>query len=197
MADTRERIITASAELFRRQGLTGTGMKKIVEQAAAPYGSIYHFFPGGKDDLAEQVVRTAGEGYQQLVLAVLESVSDPLASLANAFDVAAAGLVDSDYADACPIATLALEVASTSEPLRLATADVFDAWVAAGTGWFANWTPDEEDARWLARSLIMLLEGAFLLSRAARDTEPLRDAGRAMVELARPILTTAGLRQRI
>lgn len=186
MAGTRERIVTASAELFRRQGLTGTGMKEIVERAAAPYGSIYHFFPGGKDELAEQVVRSAGAGYQQLVLAVLESVADPLASLTNAFDVAAEGLVASDYADACPIATLALEVAGTHEPLRLATSEVFEAWVAAGAGWFGRWTGEEETARWLARSLVMLLEGAFLLSRAARDPEPLRDAGRAMVELARP-----------
>ena len=43
---TRERIVTSSAELFRRQGYTGTGMKQIVAEARAPFGSLYHFFPG-------------------------------------------------------------------------------------------------------------------------------------------------------
>lgn len=186
---TRERIVYASAELFRRHGLPGTGMKQIVEQAAAPYGSIYHFFPGGKDELAEEVIRTAGAEYQHMVLGVLEAVPDPLASLANTFEVAADELAATDYADACPIATLALEVANSNEPLRLATAEVFDAWVAAGTEWFGRWTGDEDTARWLARSLIMILEGGFVLARATRDPEPVRAAGRAMVELARPVIT--------
>lgn len=186
MTDTRERIISASAELFRHQGLTGTGMKQIVGQAAAPYGSIYHFFPGGKDELAEEVIRTSGAAYQQMVLAILESVTEPLESLTHTFGVAAEELVASDYADACPIATIALEVASSNEPLRIATAEVFDAWVNAGTEWFGRWIPDPATARWLAQSMIMLLEGAFILSRAARDPEPLHAAGRAVVELARP-----------
>ena len=46
--DTRERIIEASAELFRRQGYAGTGVKGIASAARAPFGSLYHFFPAGR-----------------------------------------------------------------------------------------------------------------------------------------------------
>ena len=53
--------------------------------------------------------------------------------MSDFFDGAAQTLVDTDYADACPIATVALEVASTNETLRVATADVFESWIAAGT----------------------------------------------------------------
>ena len=52
---TRERIVEAGAMLFRRQGWSGTGMKQIAAAAAAPFGSIYHFFPGGKDELSAEV----------------------------------------------------------------------------------------------------------------------------------------------
>ena len=59
-AATRERIIEAGSALFRRQGYAGTGMKAIAAAAKAPFGSIYHFFPGGKDELSAEVIRAAG-----------------------------------------------------------------------------------------------------------------------------------------
>jgi AcrR family transcriptional regulator len=179
--DTRIRIREAAAVLFRRHGYSATGLKRIAAESGAPFGSIYHFFPGGKEQLAEDIIRTSGPQYMQMVLALLDSVRDPLESLANAFRVAANDVATTDYADACPIATVALEVASSNEALRVATAEVFDEWIAGGTEWFARWVPDREVARSLAYSMIMILEGAFVLSRAARDPMPLHVAGRSMV----------------
>jgi AcrR family transcriptional regulator len=189
--DTRTRIRDAAAALIRRDGYPATGLKRIATESGAPFGSIYHFFPGGKEQLAEDAIRTSGAAYLRLVLGVLSSVADPLESLENAFRVAADDLAATDYADACPIATIALEVASTNDTLRVATAEVFTDWVDAGTEWFGRWTPDRGVARRLALSMIMLLEGAFVLSRATRDPEPLLAAGRSMVELARSALGLA------
>jgi AcrR family transcriptional regulator len=183
--DTRTRIREAAAALFRRHGYSATGLKRIAAESGAPFGSIYHFFPGGKEQLAEDTIRLSGPQYMQMVRALLDSVPDPLESLANAFRVAADDLAATGYADACPVATVALEVASSNETLRVATADVFDEWLDGGTEWFARWVPDREVARSLAYSMIMILEGAFVLSRAARDPKPLHVAGRSMVELAR------------
>jgi AcrR family transcriptional regulator len=66
MRSTRDRIVTATAELFRRQGYNGTGLKQVTQAAGAPVGSVYHFFPGGKDELAETVILTSGRVYQEL-----------------------------------------------------------------------------------------------------------------------------------
>ncbi len=52
MTDTRQRLVTAGADLFRHQGYAGTGVKQIVTAAQAPFGSMYHHFPGGKEDSA-------------------------------------------------------------------------------------------------------------------------------------------------
>ncbi|WP_031482938.1 TetR/AcrR family transcriptional regulator [Streptomyces bicolor] len=183
--DTRTRIQDAATALFRRNGYSGTGLKRIATEAEAPFGSIYHFFPGGKQQLAEETIRTSGAAYGQLVLALLDSVPDPVESITHAFEAAADDLAATDYADACPIATVALEVASTNEVLRVATADVFAEWVRAGEQWFERWVSDRNRARSLAYSLIMMLEGAFVLSRAARDPEPLRVAGRSVAEMLR------------
>src|SRR5580658_10314784 len=128
-ATTRERIIEAGAVLFRRQGYAGTGLKAIAAEAKAPFGSIYHFFPGGKDELTAEVIRAAGRVYGLLVPLFFDAEPDVAVATRNAFRGAAETLRASDYADACPIATVALDVASTNETLRLATAEVFALWI--------------------------------------------------------------------
>ncbi|MFD5885092.1 TetR/AcrR family transcriptional regulator [Streptomyces sp. NPDC060334] len=184
-SDTRARIQGAATVLFRRHGYAATGLKRIAAEADAPFGSIYHFFPGGKQQLAEDAIRTSGTEYGRMVLALLDSVPDPMESLVHAFEAAANDLAAADYADACPIGTVALEVAGSDEVLRVATAEVFEGWVDAATRWFGRWVAEPERARSLAYSMVMMLEGAFMLSRAARDPEPLRVAGRSMAELLR------------
>jgi AcrR family transcriptional regulator len=191
VTDTRTRIVDAASTLFRRSGYAGTGLKRIAAESEATFGSIYHFFPHGKEELAEHAIRTSGAAYGQLVMALLAGESDPLEALRHAFEVAATDLQDTDYADACPIAAIALEVASSNETLRIATAEVFGNWVDASTAWFGRWIPDPATARRLAQSMIMLLEGAFLLSRAQRDCEPLLAAGRSVIELTRLALADA------
>ncbi len=180
-AGTKDRILGASAELFRRQGYAGTGLKQIVTRAAAPFGSIYHFFPGGKAQLAEEVIRSGGVFYLSIFEAYMDAAPDVVTGIGRFFDGAAALLEATGYADACPIETIALEVASTNEPLRQATADVFESWIGGIGARFESAGVDAAAARELAFFLINALEGAFVLSRAMRTTEAVRVAGGAAV----------------
>jgi AcrR family transcriptional regulator len=176
-SDTRDRIVERSAELFRRQGFVATGVKQIVTEARAPFGSVYHFFPDGKEQLGEEVIRWSGGLYGQLLELFFVPGEDPVAATRAFFAGAARTLVDTDYADACPIATIALEVSSSSEPMRQACADVFESWTAAATTRLAEMGVAPERARPTAMTLICALEGAFVLARARRSTEPLELAG--------------------
>ena len=176
-ASTKDRIVEHSAELFRRQGFAGTGLKQIVTEASAPFGSVYHFFPGGKEQLGEEVIRHSGALYAQLIDLFFVPGSDAEEATRAFFAGAARTLRDTDYADACPIATVALEVSSTSEPLRRACADVFDSWIDAAADRLAQSGVRRERARATAIALIAALEGAFVLARAQRSTEPLEVAG--------------------
>ena len=65
--ETKERILDASGELFRRQGYMGTGVKEILAEAGAPFGSLYHHFPGGKAELGAETVRRSGALYGLLL----------------------------------------------------------------------------------------------------------------------------------
>jgi AcrR family transcriptional regulator len=190
-SETRERILDTTAELFRRQGYNGTGMKQIAAEAAAPFGSLYHFFPGGKEDLGREVIRTSGRLYTQLFATIALQAPDVLAAVHDFFAGAAETLHETDFADACPIATVALEVASTNEPLREATAEVFDEWIDRASEYLAFAGIAEKRSRELAFTMLCLLEGAFIFSRAMRSTESLRVAGETAVGLVREALREA------
>lgn len=166
---TRERILYAAAALFRRQGYPGTGLNQVVAEARAPFGSLYHHFPGGKQQLAEEVIRAGGAFFQELVEAVYDAEAGTQAGVRAVFRGAAETLAASDFEDACPIATIALDVASTSEPLRRATAEVFEHWSRALTERLGD--------REHALAVLAALEGAFVLCRAQRSTAPMHAAG--------------------
>lgn len=185
---TRDRIVETSAELFRRQGFTGTGVKQIVAEASAPFGSIYHFFPGGKAELGAEVIRWSGGMYARLVGAYFPPDADPVVAVRESFAGAAQTLIETDYADACPIATVALEVSSTNETMRLACADVFTSWIEGLTALLRQYGLPAKPARKLAISILNQLEGAFVLSRALRSVEPLEVAGAACAEQTRAAL---------
>jgi len=193
MTGTRQRIIDASAVLMRRQGYEGTGMKEIVTAASAPFGSVYHFFPGGKEQLGAETVRWSGAEYAKLLAAALESSPDLPAGVRTFYDGAAEHLVATGYADACPIATIALEVSSHSEVLRQACAEVFEMWIAEGTRQLAAHGVPLGAARRLTVEMLALLEGAFVLCRAARNIEALRIAAdAALASLAAALAPGAG-----
>ena len=175
--NTKSRILDATAELFMRYGYTGTGLKQIVAEANAPFGSLYHHFPGGKQELGVEVIHRSGAMYLELVMGVVDAAPDPVSGVRDCFSGAAEVLRATDYADACPIETIALEVASSNEPLREATAQVFESWIVGASARFRAAGVDEQSARELAIMLITLLEGAFVLCRASRTTEALEAAG--------------------
>ena len=110
-------------------GLRGTGIKQIVTEAQAPFGSLYHHFPGGKEQLGAEAIRASGAMYEQLIPAMFDPAPDPPSAVRDVFAGAASTCAETDYADACPIATVSLEVSSTSETMRDACAEVFESWI--------------------------------------------------------------------
>jgi AcrR family transcriptional regulator len=184
-SDTKDRILETSGELFRRQGYVGTGVKQIVEEAGAPFGSLYHFFPGGKEELGAETIRRSGALYGLLFVKFVGADVDLLTGVRDFFAGAAQTLRETDYADACPIATVALEVSSANEELRQACADVFGAWIEGGTERFVAAGIPRKRARELVIQMLAGLEGAFVLSRALRSTEPVEAAGEAAVAMIR------------
>ena len=174
---TRDRILFTGAELFRRQGYAGTGLKQVASEGAAPFGSIYHHFPGGKEELGEEVLRAGGRFFLLLYRHVVDTEATIDLGIAAFFRGAGETLVATDYADACPIATVAGEVATTHPRLRAAADEAFGSWLDAMTADLRDAGAADADA--LALALLALLEGAFLLCRTQRRLAPMEAAAAA------------------
>jgi len=189
MTDTRERILEASAELFGRRGYAATGLSQIVSEAQAALGSIYHFFPGGKQQLGVESIRRSGSLYAGLIDAVFDAEPDVVTAVQVFFRGAAEQLEATGFQDACPIATVALEVASSNDTLREATAEVFESWIADAAARFGGAGIPADESRRVATLLLALLEGAFVLCRAAQSTAALGLAEREAVALVSDALS--------
>jgi TetR/AcrR family transcriptional repressor of lmrAB and yxaGH operons len=180
--DTRDRILDATNRLLRRQGYTATGIKQIVAEGDAPLGSVYHYFPGGKEQIAVEALARVGERIR-MAIASLANAADVPATV-NAFFVYNAELLrDSDYERGCPVATVALETSNDIERIRQVCEDVFNGWQAALAHVFTEAGIPEADASALATFVLSSYEGALTMSRALRDIQPMLTSGAAVASV--------------
>ncbi|WP_083913305.1 TetR/AcrR family transcriptional regulator [Nocardia concava] len=177
---TRDRLVTAVAELMRVQGYSAITVKQITAAASAPMGSLYHHFPAGKSAIAAESLRTSGAAYIQLLPLLMDAHADLREAVPAAFAAAAETIEQNGWINMCPVGTVAGEVADSAPEIRDVAAEVMTSWIDQGTGYFVRRGLPESDARELMIAILCALEGAFVLSRTLRSTEPLLAAGRAM-----------------
>jgi AcrR family transcriptional regulator len=177
---TREAILTATAELMRHRGYGAVGMKDVVAAAGAPIGSLYHHFPGGKLQIAREALINAGVAYGLLIPTLVDPHDDLGEAIDAVFVQAAQDMSTTGYANMCPVASVAAEIADTVEELRTASAGIFTAWLDGGTEYFVARGLERDVARQVTVAVVSGLEGAFVLARTLRDTEPLLAVGRTL-----------------
>ena len=164
---SRERMVRSAAYLLREHGYSGTAFSDVIAHSGAPRGSIYHHFPGGKTQLAEEAVRYAGDFVAAGMRAATRD-DDPVAAVRAFLGWWRRVLVDSGFRAGCPI--VAVIVASR---LSAAAAAAFERWRSAlAAGLVAAGASPARAAR-LATLVVASVEGATLLCRARRSLEPL------------------------
>lgn len=179
----RLRLIEAALELFSRQGYAATGIKDIAAAASMLHSTLCHWFPGGKRELGIAAVIHGGARYRTQLEACYPSDMDVVDATASSFAKVASLLEESDYAGGCPVAMLALEVASSDEAFRDAAAAVFETWLDVIQQRLLGAGMAPKLAHQAAVEIFCLMEGAVLLSRTIRSSVPLHTAGRAAASL--------------
>jgi len=167
----RDLMIESAVALFRERGIEGTSFSDVLERSGAPRGSLYHWFPGGKAQLAEEATRYAGEVIAAGLSAALDQ-KDPVAAVRGFARVYRELLPESDFAAGCPIASAGLE-GDRSPAARAAAGAAFAQWERLLTDAFARRGVDRERAASVATLAIAAIEGGIVLARAQRSTAPL------------------------
>lgn len=185
VSETRDRMIEAAARLFQRHGYHGVGLMDIVREGAAPRGSIYHHFPGGKEELAVEAVQSGSRRITELFERAAERSSGAAELVLEIGRELASGLQESGFVEGCPLATVTLETAPASEALRAACEAAYEDWLRVLSAQFAQQGVPLERSRSLALLTLGAWGGALVMSRARCDTEPLRLISRELAELLR------------
>jgi AcrR family transcriptional regulator len=184
--DTRARMVRSAAKLFREHGYDGVGFREIVADAGAARGAIYHHFPGGKADLAEEVVREVGTSIDAL-LARLPAAGGPEATVDGLVRAVSRALADPSRPPGCPVAAVAMG-AREDDRLLAAADEVFSRWVDAIAEPLRQAGVRKADADAYAVTALAALEGALVLSRARRSTQPLQQVGTDLRRSVRALL---------
>ena len=181
----RGAIVRAAATLFRRNGYAATGINEIAEMAGAPKGSLYHYFPDGKDQIGEAAVRFAGKG----VVATLEKLEQEhrtAAGMVHAYCRLVVGwMAKSGFRDGCPISTTLLESAPQSAGIALAGREAFAAWRAVIARALLRDGFSKAEAGRLATLAVSSIEGALILARVQSSGEPIEDVAKSLATVLR------------
>jgi AcrR family transcriptional regulator len=171
----RERIVRSAAQLIRRQGVSGTGMREIVADADAPWGSLRHYFPEGKDQLvAEALLYMGGVAGRQAERTLRSNEeSTPGQFFAQIVKVWRDEFLSSGYGAGCPLVAAAADVSGNNDELRGVIAQAFEYWQEPLAAALENRGVSAERSAPLAVLAISALEGAIVLARIRQEVEPL------------------------
>jgi len=178
-AATRARIIEAAADLVLARGAAGTSLDNIRAQTATSKSQLFHYFPGGKNELVTEIAAVqAGR-----VLAAQRPYLDTLDTW-EAWDGWRAAVLDHYCAQAhwgCPVGALAAEVAGGDPALAAGLAAHLDEWrgyLEAGLTRMraAGLLQPGTDPRALSLAMFAALQGGLLLTQTMQSAEPLTAA---------------------
>jgi AcrR family transcriptional regulator len=167
-----DELIDRLTELFRRVGYEAASLVEIASATGLQKSSIYHRFPGGKEQMATEVAEASGRQFGEHVLAPLRSaapVEQRIGEVARRLD----RFYDSG-ARSCLLDTLSLgdPGAATAEALAAAAA----AWIRAFAAVAREAGETSTIATARAQEAVAGIEGALVLARVTGDKRPFAQA---------------------
>ena len=177
-ATHKENLVRTAMRLFRRQGYASTGLQQIVAESGSPKGSLYHYFPSGKEALGEAAIAMAGAMIRDMLSDLAARHREPKAFLRAYCKVMAGWMQESGFRSGCPIATTLLETAPQSPSIAMTGQRAIDEWIDVIAAVLSNGGLDRREARSRAQLIIAAMEGALILSRVRRSTRPILDVAK-------------------
>ncbi|AGK53374.1 TetR/AcrR family transcriptional regulator [Bacillus sp. 1NLA3E] len=170
---SRDKLLSTASRLFQLQGYHGTGLNQITKESGAPKGSLYHYFPNGKEELAIEAVKLTSAFVSKNIKESLKQIEDPVIAIQNFIETMALRFENERSMVGVPIAAVALETSHSSELLRKACQEAYESFQNEFTQKLINSGFDQQKASELGIVINSLIEGAFLLSFTRGDSKPL------------------------
>ncbi|MFC3380060.1 TetR/AcrR family transcriptional regulator [Rugamonas sp. CCM 8940] len=163
MIAERSDVVPQLGEVFRTYGYEGASLARITEGTGLGKGSIYHFFPGGKEEMAQAVLDDIDVWFRDQVFLPLRQcgvAADGVAAM-----LAAVGRYFLSGQRVCLVGVFAL--GHERDRFAVRVRDYFDEWIATLAGALERGGQDAAVARDLAEEAVGAIQGALVLARAA------------------------------
>jgi TetR/AcrR family transcriptional regulator, lmrAB and yxaGH operons repressor len=160
----RDDVIPILGEIFRRYGFEGASIARITEQTKLGKGSLYHFFPGGKEEMAEAVLGSIRGWFEDEVFLPLER-ERPEIGITRMFERVEAYFCSGRRI--CLLGAFALE--ETRDRFAVAVRGYFERWISVLSDALCRNGMKEASAEELANDIVAGIQGAIVLSRALDD----------------------------
>lgn len=185
MANSREQILLTTCDLLENQGFHGTGLNEIVRESGAPKGSIYYYFPEGKEEIVSAAVHFAGRRTAERIRTHLAAIQDPAEAIQSFLETIAYHIEGSGFRSGGPLTIVASESATTHARINLACQEAYNLVREAIAEKLRSAGLAEEKVISLAWTVNAAIEGAIILSRTFHSGDPMREAGRQLAILIR------------
>ncbi|MGH3969990.1 MAG: TetR/AcrR family transcriptional regulator [Mycobacterium sp.] len=171
--DTRQKMLVSSVELLRERGAGGVTVDAVLARSQAPRGSVYHHFPGGRDEILAEALQLAGDTISGIIERATADGS--LGALRRFKKFWSKALLDSDFTAGCPVVSVAVGGSADEQHLAPAVGQIFRRWHRAFAAAIIADGADAARADRLATMAVAAIEGAIILCRIQRSTTPLDD----------------------
>lgn len=161
----RESALPALAEAFREHGFEGATLASLSKATGLGKGSLYNFFPGGKEEMMEAVLENIDGWFANAIFSPLENVSDPAAAVTAMFDDVTAYFRSGSRV--CVVGCLGLN--SSGETFAGKVKEYFARWISALAHCLEVGKVPSAMALDLAEEAISGIQGAIVLTRALGD----------------------------
>lgn len=169
---SREVAVLELYTLFRRAGFDGVSIADISSATGLGRSSLYHYFPGGKSDMASAVLGFARGCLQQTVIAALNGPGTAQERLERM--LAGVHALYEGGTEPCIVASMMM--GTPDEPLQAQLSGVLNDWLEALGRLLEENGAAREAARQRAALIIGRIEGGLLLAKALGEPKFFRDA---------------------
>ena len=167
--DTRDRFVETASKLFESKGYHATGINEILKESRAPKGSLYYYFPNGKEELAVEAVNLSSENIQSYIKKALVQIADPIEAIQVHIETIAAFIAKQEKAQDVSISLLALETSSSSELLRKSCEMAFMSFENIFAEKLIQGGFEEEKAHELSMVIQAMIDGAITISLTKKN----------------------------
>ena len=171
--NSREKILTTASKLFQLKGYNATGLNEILKESASPKGSLYYYFPNGKEELAVEAIKLASEAIEKGIRTALEKYSNPVKAIQYNIKTIIKELNNEGKLQDISISLLSLETYLLSEQLREACKKATIVMENVYVEKLIKSGFNKEKAEELGIVITLMIEGAITVSVTKRDVSAL------------------------